>query len=825
MSVLVPLLTLGFAAQGAVEALGPQATLRLPSNACPSTMRAGSFSLFAWLYRTEADASRRGILQIPGVASIYVEGDGSLAATLSSSAAGSGLSVGTPDARLGVGQWALLCLSYDHLTGTASLHLRTESQEVVSGSATAPALAGKVLGPPTGDVAFGAHPAGVEGITGLYGLIAVRSHVVDASDVEAVFATRRYLAPFDLDNRQDGGRMNGAAGCDWMTNHSMSTLPLNGGAGGTQAERAVIVDEPVTIRNVLVYQRTFSSDLHLRFRVAVPSVAAFGFVYRSHRDPAWGSFFRIAAPDVGVPAGFVAADAPRARMLVTEPRGVVRVMTSANSRAVKAFDGSGRSPGNYAHGFIETLRSRTLGVLFRPAILTSGGNPWFGLDCKSTPRQSASGTIVSIAGEQGPLGDFSRFFTGSGSLDGRGPGAGLFLKPGAHYSMRCRPEDGSLLVQTAPLVVEAHLLAFPGSSPVIVRPDRGPSQQGAGVQGADRVLPLDTTAYTHVLGPDDAVVNASELHLAGDLRGVLMIGDACFVAAGEGAGGISVISDVQYDGLHTFVMFEHPLGGAPALGSRLHFGPWRFVPHAYEWHALTPDDPMGWRGLWFTPGDGGGGVVLFALSAYRPDVDGYAWGAAGSGGHGYAAQLEESFTAAPAAWMAMSGADVWMQVPAQQNSQPDVMSAYLAHIVAGLPDADVIWAGEMEHPSGSLPHWHAYILGHAGTEGVVGLSVLEEARLGTIFEQYADGWRSDAEHISQRGNRLLAELWLEQLAQAAIDPCPADVNFDGAADILDLLEYLDAFGSQRAWADVNGDEAVDILDLLDYLDGFGEGCP
>lgn len=118
--------------------------------------------------------------------------------------------------------------------------------------------------------------------------------------------------------------------------------------------------------------------------------------------------------------------------------------------------------------------------------------------------------------------------------------------------------------------------------------------------------------------------------------------------------------------------------------------------------------------------------------------------------------------------MAMSGADVWMQVPAQQNSQPDVMSAYLAHIVAGLPDA---------------------------------------------------------EYISQCGNRLLAELWLEQLAQAAIDPCPADVNFDGAADILDLLEYLDAFGSQRAWADVNGDEAVDILDLLDYLDGFGEGCP
>lgn len=67
-------------------------------------------------------------------------------------------------------------------------------------------------------------------------------------------------------------------------------------------------------------------------------------------------------------------------------------------------------------------------------------------------------------------------------------------------------------------------------------------------------------------------------------------------------------------------------------------------------------------------------------------------------------------------------------------------------------------------------------------------------------------------------------------------PCAADVNGDTAADILDLLDFLDAFGacsgqpapctgSSAVPADFNGDTIVDILDLLDFLDVFGAGCP
>lgn len=70
--------------------------------------------------------------------------------------------------------------------------------------------------------------------------------------------------------------------------------------------------------------------------------------------------------------------------------------------------------------------------------------------------------------------------------------------------------------------------------------------------------------------------------------------------------------------------------------------------------------------------------------------------------------------------------------------------------------------------------------------------------------------------------------------------CPADVNGDTVVDILDLLEFLDAFSQCEqqpgpcvppglsADADFNGDTTVDIIDLLEFLDAFSGlqgACP
>jgi trimeric autotransporter adhesin len=54
---------------------------------------------------------------------------------------------------------------------------------------------------------------------------------------------------------------------------------------------------------------------------------------------------------------------------------------------------------------------------------------------------------------------------------------------------------------------------------------------------------------------------------------------------------------------------------------------------------------------------------------------------------------------------------------------------------------------------------------------------------------------------------------------------PADLNCDGAVDVLDLLILLDAWGPcsdpENCPADLNGDTVVDVLDLLMLLDDWG----
>lgn len=73
------------------------------------------------------------------------------------------------------------------------------------------------------------------------------------------------------------------------------------------------------------------------------------------------------------------------------------------------------------------------------------------------------------------------------------------------------------------------------------------------------------------------------------------------------------------------------------------------------------------------------------------------------------------------------------------------------------------------------------------------------------------------------------------ISDLACSTCDADANGDGEVDVLDFLDFLDAFGacdglpspcsgSSGVDADFNADTIVDVLDLLDFLDAFGRGC-
>ncbi|MBX3361680.1 MAG: hypothetical protein KF705_09630 [Phycisphaeraceae bacterium] len=60
---------------------------------------------------------------------------------------------------------------------------------------------------------------------------------------------------------------------------------------------------------------------------------------------------------------------------------------------------------------------------------------------------------------------------------------------------------------------------------------------------------------------------------------------------------------------------------------------------------------------------------------------------------------------------------------------------------------------------------------------------------------------------------------------AAQEPCRADYNLDGLADILDILDFFNDFGNLNPRADVNLDGIIDIQDFLDFFNWFGIGCP
>ncbi len=53
------------------------------------------------------------------------------------------------------------------------------------------------------------------------------------------------------------------------------------------------------------------------------------------------------------------------------------------------------------------------------------------------------------------------------------------------------------------------------------------------------------------------------------------------------------------------------------------------------------------------------------------------------------------------------------------------------------------------------------------------------------------------------------------------DTEPADLNGDGAVNVLDLMQLLLAFGTADPAADITGDGLVNVLDLIELLTAFG----
>ncbi len=87
--------------------------------------------------------------------------------------------------------------------------------------------------------------------------------------------------------------------------------------------------------------------------------------------------------------------------------------------------------------------------------------------------------------------------------------------------------------------------------------------------------------------------------------------------------------------------------------------------------------------------------------------------------------------------------------------------------------------------------------------------------------------------VSADGNTIAGHVFAhlsDGLAQLGFlytfdNPCPADLNRDGRADVFDLIDFLRAYHAGDYFADENLDGRLDVTDLQEYLGVLTRGCP
>ncbi len=821
------------AAAGAVRAGSPGAVIRIDQAHVPPVLGAGGdFSFLMWLERSAAGPAPLGLLEVAGTFRVFVDpGDQSIRAVLVGSPRELEIAIALRDGAGAVplGEWILIGVSFDTASGTLGGWARSESVATVQASAE---VAGFTPAPPAGDLLIGRPDGAGTAQAGLYGLMVLRDHAIGAQDFEDLWSGRDYLGPWRMDNSASGGRFAGPDGVAWMVNHAMSTHP---GGGVIPVRTAALVGGDVATTNFCVLGPGPGAGDGFLDAGAVEAVSAGAdaFIYESPFDATGAAFFVRPAINIAIagPPAAVAATAPLIRDLARdEPAGVRRVVVSGNSRAVSPGDADDQTlPEHFAHGLIAERLASTLGVLNRRAS-TVGNQRWFGYDATDPPR--SGGTIRQVDTTTDPERAFSYLWTNSTNVSGLGPGTGLYLHEGAFISMKCRPEAGSLMDGGAgdgttadfPLTVRAYVLRFPGAGSVSARPEKSGGQAVPGTPGPAALENLDTTVLVHALsaaGGDVIEPATPGVTLGGDHTASIGAGDACFVAQGAGAGAITVVESVALlEGPRTGIVFEKWFPASIALdSSELRFGPWSVHAVEHTWPALAAGDPEIFRGLELAAA--GGPVAVFAFDAWRPDVSGWAIGGYGTGGMGYTPQIQTGFSRTHHRAIAALEPDVWLQVIAQQNSQPTAMDDFLGIVRKSAPGAEAAWLGDAAHSGLSSP-WHQHIIDTAGSQGIPAVSVIEEPDLGAVEDQAADALRKDLSHYSHRGNRRLASLWLARLAEAALPL--GDLDGDGTVDIADLLALLGAWGpcppEGPCPADLDSDGIVGVTDLLALLGGW-----
>ncbi|MCA9297609.1 MAG: hypothetical protein KDA28_01005, partial [Phycisphaerales bacterium] len=330
VTLVVALLIASHAARGDIEALSDEASVRAANFPFWVIIDNESFSCIAWVRRDLPAPDLRSIVRLPGMFDLLVSDD-RVRATLEDTG-----DILTAEAltEVPLNEWILVGATFDRDTGTLRAScLSSEGQASAEG--TDPTFVGRFIGPPVGDLAIGALD-GIPAMRGTYGTICIRIGAATPDDLQAIYDARDMLGAYRLDTTGAGGRLTGPTDARYMVNHAMTTNPYAASWEGDPAALAAVVGQPVEATNWHVFYRTSTqvdSDW-LNFRKVGIALEARDFVYTTFRDD---DFFEVRRPGTHVAWDTpVHAESPRARQLVTGAREPLRMMVSANSRAVKS---------------------------------------------------------------------------------------------------------------------------------------------------------------------------------------------------------------------------------------------------------------------------------------------------------------------------------------------------------------------------------------------------------------------------------------------------------------------------------------------------------
>jgi hypothetical protein len=487
-----------------------------------------------------------------------------------------------------------------------------------------------------------------------------------------------------------------------------------------------------------------------------------------------------------------------------------RILFASNSRAVRAFDGFGRSGAIYA-GFAEERMELFAGLAsFRgDSVGRAPMSVW-----------NAAGGAIGSAGT-----NFTRTCSYGESLN-PGPGSPALLRTSTSFvELAFADLPGSQYRGVHPIVVRALVLRYPGSAGVLPRRVTQASPGGLRTFFNESPVTVSNTAI-------EAIVDSStesSVVLQGDLSDLLQPGWLASGVGGASTGGLNQIESVVVADGQTIVHFRHLWDAIPAPGDTVAFGPFE-----YMWIQTTHDPnsaPIRGLRVQHDPDQPGLPVCVVSWQTWAEGVDGYLVGGYGTGGAGFSSQLSEAFAGMHPNLLEALEIDAIGILPANLDSDPTPHLGNMLDEIQQTPGLEIALFGDIRYPQAEVGRahwlrWHEGMRDEAIARRLPFVTVLESPELGSGWDLLLNGEMDDSPHPNHVGNRLIAGSILEKLRLAALPECDGDTNGDGVVNFSDLNAVLSAFGLTKPSlpGDLNHDGVVDFLDLNTVLSSFGRVC-